>query len=172
MDKRSPGRILLVFVLMALLGAGCFGPPPADDFSAGHEWIVPRPAAQIHLSVVDSQGQPVNFPLLWATVDDEKYTTDGGFVGYDPRTGYRGDAAGRFVIAYLGEKGGGYEAPMGSRQPRHRLLVEGEGFRPASVDLDSLLFVQSHRRGTTTGSFGGQEIVMISVSYTVTLESR
>jgi hypothetical protein len=165
--------VLPVVALVVLLVTGCAFQQGGDDFDQGHEWIVPRPAAEIHLSVVDAKGALVPQPILWAYQGEEKYATDGGFVGYDPLTGLAGDEDGEIVVQYLGEGGGGYEVPMNAPgPPAHRLVIDASGYTPASVDLDTLVFVQKYRTGKTSLTIGDETVEMIVLADSVTLQRK
>lgn len=169
----APNRTLhLVWLLVAgLLLVACG--QEKDSFDEGHEWIFPRPAAEIHLSVVDADGTPVSNPILWAYLGDDKYTDDGGFMGYDPQTGFTGDASDEIIVHYLGESGGGYEVPMNAPSPpQHRLVVEAPGYTPASISLDELLFLQKYRTDKTSVIVGDATIEMVVVAYRVALEKE
>lgn len=170
MLKESPlTRTVLLFFLCLVLAA-CPS-SPRGGFEEGHEWIMPRPAAEIHLSVVDSSGAPVPSPILWVYWGEEKYKDDGGFVGYNVQSGLSGDDSGEITVAYLGEIGGGYEVPMNAPSPpQHRLVVEAPGYKPTSINLDDLLFLQEFRTGKTSVVVEERTIEMIVVSYRVTLE--
>jgi len=161
---------LLLLLCLALVACQT---SPRGGFDEGHAWIMPRPAAEVHLSVVDTDGVPVPNPILWAYRGEEKYTSDGGFVGYDPLAGLVGDGSGDVVAQYVGEIGGGYEVPMNApTPPQHRLVIEAPGYTPASINLDDLLFLQKHRTGKTAVVVGGATIEMVVVAYRVALEKE
>lgn len=156
-------------LLLVLLLAAC--QEKKGSFDEGHEWIFPRPAAEIHLAVVDAQGAPIPHPLLRLYVNGAPYASDGGFIGYDPAAGVVGDEAGEIVVHYLGEEGGGYEIPMNSPgPPRHRLHIEAPGYVPATLDLDALVFVSKYKTGETTLEIEGETVEMIVVADRVVLE--
>lgn len=170
-QRRVSHRALLLFCLF--LTAACTPLGQGRGFDQGHEWIVPRPAAQIHLRVTDIAGTPIPYPVLWLYRGNEKYTSDGGFVGYDPLSGVTGNKNGGIIASYLGEGGGGYEVPMNAPSPpAHRLVIEAPGYAPASVDLDTLLFTQTNRTGKTDFSADGRTIQMIVVFQQVRLEAE
>ncbi len=175
MNRKVPHFTLLtnsaLLLLLTFAVAACA--TGRSDFEEGHEWIMPRPAAEIRLSVTDADGAPIPNAILWAYLGNERYVTDGSFVNYDPLTGRASDESGEIVAHYLGEEGGGYEVPMNAPSPpQHRLVVEAPGYTTASVNLDDLLFVQTHRTGKTSLTVGDATVEMVVVAYRVILEKE
>ncbi len=161
-------RLPVVAVMLVLSVAGCKFDPGSDE---GRVWIMPRPAAEIRLTVVNTAGQPVADAQIWLYRGDEKLTAADRFVAYNEETGWRTDGSGVAVIQYSGETGGGYEIPYDASLPANlSARIEAAGYLMADVDLDALLFGSEYRNGTTTLSYQGETLEVPVVEKTIFLE--
>ena len=171
MKKRSY-RVITTLLLL-FLSTHCRQGGATSGFDAGHEWIMPRPAAEIHLVVVDAKKKPVEEVTAWIYFGDQKVKNADRFIDYDLQDGIRGSSSGEVILHYLGEGGGGYEVPLdAATPPKLGVWIEASGYKHNIVNLDDILFTSKYRTGKREIEYKGKTIEMVVVEYVVTLEEE
>jgi hypothetical protein len=157
----------LLFVISGLAFVGC----QSSGFDDGHEWIVPRPATEIQLSVLDATNEPLSGAVAWVLFGDQTINSAESFINYDPVKGYVSDAAGQIVIQYLGEPDGGYEVPLNApAQPKLELRIEHPNGTELVFNLDTVLFGSGNRLGDTTLEHNGKSVAAKQIAYSIAFE--
>ena len=164
-------KIAIIITLMILLN--CCQGWGSSGFDEGHEWIVPRPAAEIHLHIVDGDQEPIPDATVWIYLGNEKIGTTARFIAYDIDKGQPGDRSGNVTLTYLGEEGGGYEVPLNTKgPPKLKAHIEAPGYEERVIDLDELLFVATYRVGETDVEYEGETIQMVIIEHDIVLTEQ
>jgi hypothetical protein len=157
--------ILLLFTLPLI---GC---EKNHGFGEGHEWVLPRPAAELRLTVLNANQQPLSNAILWLLYGGEKIQVPDRLLDYDPATGLETDAGGRAFIRYLGETGGGFEVPLGApARPKFELLVEAPSGESRLLDLDAWLFRSHFHSGEVSVLHDGRPVKLIVIEQSISFE--
>jgi len=173
MDMRKGiQKIILVQLLMMLL-VSCDSLGADNGFDEGHEWIMPRPAAEIHIRIFNIENEPVTNAKVWVYLEDERTEIPEGFIDYDGETGWESDGSGEVILQYLGEKGGAYEVPMNSEgPPQMKADIEAQGYLSRVINLDELLFLTRYRIGKTELEYESEKIELVVIEHEVILEEK
>ena len=170
---RKRRYVLVTILILALLSSSCQRQEARTRLDEGHKWIMPRPAAEIHLVIIDVSNRPVKDATVWIYLGGQKIQTSDRLIGYDVQSGMRGDGSGEVILRYLGAEGGGYEVSMNaSGPPKMKAQIEAQGYRSKEIDLDDVLFATTYRIGDTEMAYQGKNIKMAVVKYTVVLEEE
>ena len=163
-------RFLLTFCVIAqtILACGLFQPTSEQ----GHDWIVPRPAAEIRLTILDSTGQRVPDTIGILHFGGEPVQDVARFVDYNPDTDYISDSGGKIVIRYLGETGGGYEVHSNAVLPELELELTSPYGQQQTVDIGTYLYRLDADIGETTYDHDGEIINMKIVADSIILNAR
>ena len=171
MRKGIPKIVLVQLLLMLLAGCDCLG--AGNDFDEGHEWIMPRPAAEIHIEILNTENEPVTNAKVWVYLEDERTEIPEGFINYDGKTGWESDGSGKVILQYLGEKGGAYEVPMNSEgPPQMKADIEAQGYSSRVISMDELLYRRKYRIGTKELEYGSEKIELVVIEHRVILEEQ
>ncbi len=158
---------------MLLLSSSCQWWGANDGFDEGHEWIMPRPAAEIHLLVVNSENEPVQGAMAWIYLGDQKVQTTERFLNYNGTQGVQGDDSGEVILYFLGDEGGGYEVPLNAPgPPEMKVKVEAQGYTSSLINLDDLLFLPEYRVGHSEMEYNGEKIEMAVIEFVLILEEE
>ncbi len=161
---------MLIFFLLVIPLSSCKLFNSRDNFDGGHEWIVPRPAAEIYLLAINENDQPVDSFTLWVLLDDKKIQSEDRFLSYDVVNGFQNQSPGELVLTYLGEVGGGHEILMDAPGPPiMRALIESQGYESITISLDELLFVSKYRIGKSEKELNGEVFELNVVEYQIVL---
>lgn len=99
---------------------------------------------------------------------DGQKVDDARFLVYDTDRGLRGDSSGHIVLDVLEDDGGAYGVPLSSLDdvPRDSMVIASPGYQSQSVNLDSVLFDNSLRIGTTNLTLDDETIEIVVIEYT------
>jgi len=160
--------ILLPLLLILLSSCGSLGLG-----KGGHEWIFPRPAAEIHLKIRNDENQPITNAKIWIYLGNDRTQVPEGLINYAEAAGKQSDDAGEIILQYLGEKGGGYEIPMNSEgPPRMYGEIEADGYESQVINIDELLFGTQYQTGKTDVEYGGKKIELVVTEREVIMEKK
>jgi hypothetical protein len=160
-------RLMLVF--FSVLAVSCQSLFGGDDFGQGHDWIVPRPAAELHFTILDEQNTPLAGATGWLLFGGEKLDSADRLPTYDPVNGMQSDVSGQIIVQYLGESGGGYEVPSNaSGPPKLTFQVESPDGKTMTIDLDVLLYRSVNYVGETSVEYEDTTIKLHIIEQTIT----
>ncbi len=165
--------VLFSILILLVLSNGCQRWGDNSGFDDGHEWIMPRPASEIHLLIVDEENQPIGDATIWIYLGDQTIQTVDRFVNYDPENGNQSDSSGEVILYFLGDEGGGYEILMDSPGPPSiKVQIEASGYKNSIINIDNIVFVSKYRTGQTEKEFDGELVEMNIVEYVAILEEE
>jgi hypothetical protein len=162
---------IIPFILLLLPTLACSLFQPRTE--QGHAWIVPRPAAEIRLTILDAAAERVPGVAGILLFGGEPLQEAERFVDYNPEVGVISDSDGEIVIRYLGETGGGYEVPFDAPDlPHLELELTGPDGQRLVVDLDNYLYRLEFDIGEINYDHNGKMIAMKIVAASINLDSR
>ena len=170
--KRCLYKIILLPIWLILLSS-CGRAGVDKGFDEGHEWIVPRPAAEIRIKIRNDENQPITNAKIWIYLGNERTQVPEGLIDYVEEVGRQSNDAGEVMLQYLGEKGGGYEQPMDSAGPPQMYgKIEADGYESQVISIDELLFRTQYRTGKIEVEYDGEKIELVVIEHEVIMAEK